>query len=456
MVKHAATSTDIRKRRIMDLVKDIKYNRVETIRQFGITVGEEFIQVESHIMNPPSLEYGNKKILKPQDGVWRAEGVSLLRPNECLKWGILNTNFRTRENDIDNLGHLFVKTARGGGLNFADYNRNLCEKLTDRYLDKRKLDDIMNRYKKADVKLVFVIIPGSGDNYYDIKKSAEQRCGILTQCLKEGTLGRLDGSTLNNILLKVNSKLGGTNQRIIPQIDISITKRPYMLIGADVTHPSPEQQRIPSVVGVAASYDFHGFRYNCQWRIQSPREEMIQDLEEIVLHHLNFFKNANKDKLPQHILYYRDGVSDGQFEKVRSIELNAIFRACGKIAPNYKPKVTFIVVQKRHHTRFFPTKPNPMDRKNNNVNPGTVVDSEIVDPNKWQFFLVAHKSIQGVAKPTKYCVLFDDSMISNEELQHFTYNLCHLFTRCNRTVSYVAPTYYAHLVAYRGRVYIHQ
>jgi len=32
--------------------------------------------------------------------------------------------------------------------------------------------------------------------------------------------------------------------------------------------------------------------------------------------------------------------------------------------------------------------------------------------------------------------------------------LCHMFPRCNRSVSYPAPAYLAHLAAARGRVYI--
>ena len=31
--------------------------------------------------------------------------------------------------------------------------------------------------------------------------------------------------------------------------------------------------------------------------------------------------------------------------------------ACIKISPSYKPGITFVVVQKRHHTRFFPVNP---------------------------------------------------------------------------------------------------
>ena len=35
--------------------------------------------------------------------------------------------------------------------------------------------------------------------------------------------------------------------------------------------------------------------------------------------------------------------------------------------------------------------------------------------------------------------------------QALTYYLCHLYSRCERSVSYPAPTYYAHLAAFRAR-----
>ena len=33
-----------------------------------------------------------------------------------------------------------------------------------------------------------------------------------------------------------------------------------------------------------------------------------------------------------------------------------MFQACISLEENYMPPVTFIVVQKRHHTRFFPVR----------------------------------------------------------------------------------------------------
>lgn len=35
-----------------------------------------------------------------------------------------------------------------------------------------------------------------------------------------------------------------------------------------------------------------------------------------------------------------------------------------------------------------------------------------------------------------------------------TYQLCHCYVRCNRSVSYPAPTYYSHLAAFRARYHL--
>lgn len=319
----------------------------------------------------------------------------------------------------------------------------------------RDIENIMNKFIKDNIQLLFVIIQDRGNQYAKVKQAAEIRCGILTQCIKSVTVSRKgnDESTLSNILLKVNAKLNGTNHKF--HVTPPAMKRPFMIIGGDVTHPSPDQTQIPSVVGVAASYDTFAYKYNICWRLQDPKKEMIVDFANIITEHCHFFKEKNKI-LPAHLIYYRDGVSESQFQEVLSVELNAMYVGCRQVQPDYKPAITFVIVQKRHHTRFFPGKSKVgfEDRKNNNVPPGTIVDQEIVHPNETQFFLVSHQSIQGVAKPTKYCLLKDDMNMSMDDLEALTYHLCHLFTRCNRSVSYPAPTYYAHLAAYRGRVYI--
>ncbi|XP_063699495.1 protein argonaute-2-like [Culicoides brevitarsis] len=452
----------------MNLVKTINYPSVSTIKNFGFLIGKDFIKIKAHVIKSPMLQYYGARIQITKPGEWRVNDEKFLIPGKApTKWGILIMSKNVKQYHVEKFGKGIVQMANKHGLEFIDFDPYCVFSF-----NKKGQDELEKKFKelKHDKKmeLLFVIIRNNNDktnpeeDQYSAVKKAESKFNLLTQCIKEKTIASLSLSTLYNILIKDNSKLGGTNHKIVPDetVSVSINKRPFMVIGADVTHSSSGQKEIPSVVGVVASYDRNGFRYNCTMRLQKNRktnravQEIIENFDEMVLEHLHFFKTKH-NRLPEHILYYRDGVSEGQFAHVIEIEVSAIKKACAILGkPNIE--VTVMIVQKRHHTRFFPDpKKNTMDRYNN-VTPGTVVDSVIVDPENWQFFMVPHISMKGVAKPTKYSVVYNDvKNLTNAELQVFTFHLCHLFTRCNRAVSYVAPTYYAHLVAARGRALIH-
>ena len=149
---------------------------------------------------------------------------------------------------------------------------------------------------------------------------------------------------------------------------------------------------------------------------------------------------------------FRDGISEGQFLKVLSTELQALKAACRELEEGYEPLITYLVVQKRHHTRFFPATNNKDDMyRNGNVIAGTVVDQGINHPTEGDYYLLSHEGIQGTSRPTHYHVLWDDSDMSADDLERLTYFLCHLYSRCTRSVSYPTPTYYAHLAAERAR-----
>ena len=133
--------------------------------------------------------------------------------------------------------------------------------------------------------------------------------------------------------------------------------------------------------------------------IDAARVEVIANLDDMCLGLLNQFVAKNKKRpasvspsslpLPPlldivrcalrerkltrsllQLIFFRDGVSEGQFSQVLSIEVNAIRLACQRISPDYKPALTYIVCGKRHHMSFFPKNEADGDRKNFNVKAG--------------------------------------------------------------------------------------
>jgi len=67
--------------------------------------------------------------------------------------------------------------------------------------------------------------------------------------------------------------------------------------------------------------------------------------------------------------------------------------------------------------------------------------------------LQSHGGLQGTSRPTLYHVLLDENKFSSDSLQTLTYQLCHVYSRCPKSVSIVPAVYYAHLLAFRARHY---
>jgi len=83
-----------------------------------------------------------------------------------------------------------------------------------------------------------------------------------------------------------------------------------------------------------------------------------------------------------------------------------------------------------------------------------VVDTVITHPREFDFYLCSHWGVKGTSRPTHYHVLWDENQFTSDELQKLVYSLCYTFVRCTKPISLVPPAYYAHLAAYRGRLYL--
>lgn len=75
------------------------------------------------------------------------------------------------------------------------------------------------------------------------------------------------------------------------------------------------EQRSSSSRQVVGSMDAHPNRYCATVRVQQHRQEIIQDLATMVRELLIQFYKSTRFK-PTRIIFYRDGVSEGQFQQV--------------------------------------------------------------------------------------------------------------------------------------------
>ncbi|KAK7388752.1 hypothetical protein VNO78_23579 [Psophocarpus tetragonolobus] len=465
-----------------DILQTIQQNEYEYnpyAKEFSIRIDSKLASVEARVLPAPWLKYhdtGREKEYLPQVGQWNMMNKKVINGSTVRYWACINFSRSIQESTARGFCQQLVQMCQISGMEFSpdpvipvhSARPDLVKKAL-KYVHYAVLDKLGGK----ELELLIAILPdNNGSLYGDLKRICETDLGLISQCCLTKHVFKINRQYLANVALKINVKLGGRNTVLLDALSWRIplvSDIPTIIFGADVTHPESREDPCPSIAAVVASQDWPEVtKYAGLVCAQPHREELIQDLYKCWKdpHHgivyggmirelLLSFKKATGQK-PLRIIFYRDGVSEGQFYQVLLYELDAIRKACASLEPSYQPPVTFVVVQKRHHTRLFSN--NHDDRnstdKSGNILPGTVVDSKICHPTEFDFYLCSHAGIQGTSRPAHYHVLWDENNFTADEIQSLTNNLCYTYARCTRSVSVVPPAYYAHLAAYRARFYM--
>ncbi|MQM06013.1 hypothetical protein Taro_038830 [Colocasia esculenta] len=464
---------------ILKTVLQNEYHDDPYAKEFGINISDKLASVEARVLPAPWLKYhdtGKEKECLPQVGQWNMMNKKMINGSTVTHWACINFSRSVQENTARLFCQELAQICQVSGMEF---NRepiipiySARPEQVEKAL-KHVYNAAMHKLKGKELELLLAILPdNNGSLYGDLKRICETDLGLISQCCLTKHVFRISKQYLANVALKINVKLGGRNTVLVDALSWRIplvSDIPTIIFGADVTHPETGEDSSPSIAAVVASQDWPEVtKYAGLVCAQAHREELIQDLYKtwhdpqrgtvtggMIRELLISFRNATGQK-PLRIIFYRDGVSEGQFYQVLLYELDAIRKACASLEPNYQPPVTFVVVQKRHHTRLFANNHkdrNSMD-KSGNILPGTVVDSKICHPSEFDFYLCSHAGIQGTSRPAHYHVLWDENNFTADEMQSLTNNLCYTYARCTRSVSVVPPAYYAHLAAFRARFYM--
>lgn len=113
-----------------------------------------------------------------------------------------------------------------------------------------------------------------------------------------------------------------------------------MIIGADVSHAAPGSNGA-SFAAMTMSMDRLAARYAAAVETNGIRVEMIatQNIEDMLRPLIqNWQENVGGGRLPEHVFYFRDGVSEGQYQEVLAQEMKdikRIFTDIGKHNPNH-------------------------------------------------------------------------------------------------------------------------
>ena len=398
------------------------------LAKYGTQVDLSMITVHGRVLTAPTLVYKSSNV-RPRDGKWNlADGI---RPRPFFTgcsipdWNCLIINegrYDTIRGDPMPLLESFRETLSNYGLKMGKVNRPVTISVDPRNSGtiRQVIDSGLKQFQKKP-QFLFVVLGSDSALVYDtIKQLCDLQHGIPSVCSigKKLTKEKGQAQYFANVALKFNLKKGGINHHI-PGNELAPLDARTIVFGIDVTHPSPgSAESSPSIAGVVASSDTKFTQYPASIRTQQGRVEMVAQLEEMILERLRLWQKINKG-LPDKVIVYRDGVSEGQYPLVLKEEYPAFVKAFEKLygAQQKHPRISIITVGKRHHTRFYPTKKEDADGKTGNPLPGTVVDRGVTGERLFDFFLLAHQGLQGTSKPCHYVVLKDENKLGADQLQ---------------------------------------
>ncbi|CAL9772596.1 unnamed protein product [Musa acuminata subsp. burmannicoides] len=236
----------------------------------------------------------------------------------------------------------------------------------------------------------------------DVKRICETDIGLVSECCLAKHVFRMSKQYLADVALKINVKVGGRNTVFVDALRFQ-----------------------PSIAAVVASRDWPEVtKYAGLVCAQPHRQELIQDLFKV-------WQDpwiTSTGQKPQRIIFYRDGVSEGQFYQVLLYELDAIRKACASLEWKFQPPVTFVV------------------DKSGNILPALllILRSATLPSLTSTCAAMPASKVQADLRTTMSCgtiiisqqMLFEWSLVlTANALRMVTNNLCYPYARCTRSVS---------------------
>jgi eukaryotic translation initiation factor 2C len=309
MIKVAARPPNINAGLIVDEgLKSLGFKQnAGPLNAFGISIDQEMAVVPGRLLPAPGVNYGQGKPSVDDKASWNLRAVKFAVPGTLSQWGVLVIQDGGRD-EFQGVGDPELqRTVRG----LADMCRTSGMRVEGepRYavapLPRASRDDPIRKeaikviraavtqgYPKKPSMILVILSSGDKHVYNGLKHLLDVYLKVPSVCVQVGKIRKDKGQLqyFGNVALKINMKMGGVNHRLVDPPGSPPTlawlrdpREPTMLVGMDVTHPSPGSVKgTPSVAAVVATIDDNFAQFPASLRIQKTKKE-VKLLFELVI-----------------------------------------------------------------------------------------------------------------------------------------------------------------------------
>ena len=419
------------KKRVKKKEKDIELRSPNEIRmEWGINIGDNFVEVEAQCLPIPQLEFGSGKetpLLK--NGRFRQQKnyskISFDQHNCML------ITFDNLVNLAKNDCQQIQIAGRNLGVNFS------LPKLEKLYTSHE--DSLINDLRKINYndgkKVAIVVLDRKTKHLYPtIKDYLYTQGGLTSQFMlhdenpkggrKKQNLSYYS-AVLNQMVVKVKGELFRINFN-------KISDTPSMIIGIDSTMTKEGKKFV-----LSATFNRSFNKFYTDFKVEKNNENAIGDL---IKSALDYFSNVNNGHLPNVVIIYRQGGNEKQTEKLMKFELPKITKSFEEYKENYKPKLTVFGVNKKTDLKFF-------ERSNGgyrNIPAGTVIDKDVISPDVFEFYLQCPEVDRGTGSPVHFLCLYNNNdNLTINDFEEITYRQSYYYWNWSGPIRIPAALKYA-------------
>ena len=418
----------------------------ETKELYGLKIVEakEVDKFTGRIMTLPELngENGRIKNLGRTFKVFKAKPITSL----CL------FHYKN-EKDARYLKQIMNKAKEEYGIILAKNDFKHVD--SDSFDDWMLLVDKCIKTKKYNI--ITFLINDYLDNiglYSKLKFYTQEQKGVVTQFIKTKSLKKNGLSVVSNILIQMNTKIGGTS--CVADFNEDIKKENLMIVGVD-SSGYEDNGKLFQNISFCASLDEYFTNY-----VNKKTTVTIDDYDNTQFPIANFMEIALAEyfkihkKFPSGVIIYRQGISGGQKNYLKN-EIEQLIKIFGgesdkKWLKDIKIKYYYVLVNKKPSLKFFEKDTYNKKNRNNdkgiydNPESGLLIYDKLINSDKFEYYIQPQKVTQGTATPTCFQVEYGN-MNCPEILPKLTFDLCFLYSNWRGPVRVPAPLKYAEKLA---------
>ena len=419
------------KKRVKKKEKDIELRSPNEIRmEWGINIGDNFVEVEAQCLPIPQLEFGSGKetpFLK--NGRFRQQknySKISFDQNNCMLITFDNL-VSLAKNDCQQM----QTAGKNLGVNFS---LPKLEKLYT-YHEDSLINDLRKINYNDGKKVAIVVLDRKTKHLYPtIKDYLYTQGGLTSQFMlhdenpkggrKKQNLSYYS-AVLNQMVVKVKGELFRINFN-------KISDTPSMIIGIDSTMTKEGKKFV-----LSATFNRSFNKFYTDFKVEKNNENAIGDL---IKSALDYFSNVNNGHLPNVVIIYRQGGNEKQTEKLMKFELPKITKSFEEYKENYKPKLTVFGVNKKTDLKFF-------ERSNGgyrNIPAGTVIDKDVISPDVFEFYLQCPEVDRGTGSPVHFLCLYNNNdNLTINDFEEITYRQSYYYWNWSGPIRIPAALKYA-------------